>query len=208
MKKLFTLILAIILIVYPVGIYFGWKYDFDKRIIAGGLCGLFLLRAFLLKDAGAQLLRQLLPICVIVVMTSVLVIFSDDDFYLLFNPALIGLVFLGCFAYTLYKPPTMIARLAALQIPHLPEVAIAYCRKVTIVWCLFFFANACISLGTVAYAVIHEDRAVWALYNGLISYVLMGLLFAVEYGIRRMKIKHFDEEIVREKAIKEVGDQA
>ena len=55
-----------------------------------------------------------------------------------------------------------------------------YCRKVCIAWCLFFILNAGIS----AFTALKCSDAVWSLYNGGISYALMGLMFAVEYIIR------------------------
>jgi uncharacterized membrane protein len=35
------------------------------------------------------------------------------------------------------------------------------------------------------YTAVAADIEVWALYNGVIAYVLMGLLFAGEYLVRR-----------------------
>ena len=54
-------------------------------------------------------------------------------------------------------------------------------RKVTQVWCVFLLVNAALSAATALWG----DLAVWTLYNGLISYGVMGTLFAVEYAIRR-----------------------
>jgi len=67
-----------------------------------------------------------------------------------------------------------------LQDPALPDEAIPYTRKVTIIWCGFFMLNGVLALLTTLYA---SDR-IWALYNGLISYCLMGLLFAGEWLVR------------------------
>jgi uncharacterized membrane protein len=45
---------------------------------------------------------------------------------------------------------------------------------------VFFIFN-----GIVAALTISASDAVWALYNGLISYIIMGILFAGEYIVRR-----------------------
>ena len=58
---------------------------------------------------------------------------------------------------------------------------VAYTRRVTQVWCVFFAANAVVSAATALWA----DAAGWALYNGLIAYVAMGLLMAGEWLVRR-----------------------
>ena len=57
----------------------------------------------------------------------------------------------------------------------------AYTRKVTQVWCGFFVLNGGLALGTALWA----SDATWALYNGLIAYGLMGVLFAGEWVVRR-----------------------
>jgi uncharacterized membrane protein len=58
---------------------------------------------------------------------------------------------------------------------------VRYTRTVTKVWCGFFVVNAAVSLATALFA---SERA-WALYNGGIVYVAMGVLFAVEWLVRR-----------------------
>ncbi|HEV2607375.1 MAG TPA: hypothetical protein VGT79_05280, partial [Xanthomonadaceae bacterium] len=95
-------------------------------------------------------------------------------------PVLVSGVMLVVFGLSLRHPPTAIERIARLHDPQLPPEAVAYTRKVTEVWCFFFIANGGISLATAIWA---TDR-VWAIYNGLISYVLMGILFAGEWLVR------------------------
>ena len=83
----------------------------------------------------------------------------------------------------------MIERLARLQEPDLPAAGVAYTRRVTQVWCGFFIVNGSVSLLTALFA----SDAGWALYNGVISYALMGLLFVGEWLIRkRVKAKALD----------------
>jgi uncharacterized membrane protein len=193
MKQLFTVIIAGMLVVYPFLLYFGLGHLGAKKI-AVILCVLFLARAFLMKGAGIELLRQLLPICILIVITSTLAFITLDDAYLRLNPSLISLVFFCNFMYSLKNPPTTVERLAMIQIPDLPELAKVYCRKVTKVWCSFFAFNAMVSLGTVLY----NDLTIWTLYNGLISYILTGLVFAVEYYFRRKNIAAFDAQMAED----------
>ena len=96
-------------------------------------------------------------------------------------PVLVNAVLFVVFQYSLRHPPTVIERLARLQEPNLPESGVRYTRKVTIVWSVFFVVNGSIALGTALWA----SDATWALYNGLIAYGLMGLLFAVEWLVRQ-----------------------
>nr|WP_255653589.1 MULTISPECIES: hypothetical protein [unclassified Myxococcus] len=96
-------------------------------------------------------------------------------------PVLVNSMLLAVFATSLVYPPTVIERLARLREPQLPASGVAYTRRVTQVWCGFFVVNGGIALATALWA----SDATWALYNGLISYGLMGLLFAGEWLVRR-----------------------
>ena len=84
------------------------------------------------------------------------------------------------FAMTLIYPPSMIERFARLQEPDLDSFGVYYTRNVTIIWVVFCVVNAGISLVTV----IIGDLKLWTLYNGCISYILIGLLMLGEYVVR------------------------
>lgn len=95
-------------------------------------------------------------------------------------PVLVNGALLAAFGFSLAAGPSMIERMARLSEPDLPPAAVAYTRVVTQVWCGFFVVNGSIAFGTAVWA----SDAAWSLYNGVISYVLMGALFAGEYLVR------------------------
>lgn len=102
-------------------------------------------------------------------------------------PVLVNAAFLAAFGYSLMAPPSMVERLARLREPDLPPAAVRYTRRVTEVWCGFFILNGAAALGTALWA----TDAVWSLYTGVISYVLMGMLFGAEFLLRlRFKRLH------------------
>ena len=96
-------------------------------------------------------------------------------------PALVNLVLLGLFASSLWRGPSVVERLARLREPELPRAAVAYTRRVTQAWCVFFLANGTLAVVTALWA----SDAVWALYNGAVAYALMGLLMGIEWLVRR-----------------------
>ncbi|OXY81028.1 hypothetical protein [Oceanimonas doudoroffii] len=98
-----------------------------------------------------------------------------------FYPVLVNLSLLLVFGGSLFGSRTVIERLARLREPDLPPEGVAYTRKVTQAWCVFFALNGAVSAGTMLWA----SPAVWALYNGLIAYLLIGLMLAGEWVIRR-----------------------
>ena len=90
----------------------------------------------------------------------------------------LGLLYI--FGFSLYKKPSVIETLARLQEPELDDFAVKYTEKVTWVWCLFFCVNGSIAL----YTALCSSIAQWTLYNGLISYILIGTLMSVEWLVR------------------------
>lgn len=181
MRVFFNVLLGLVMVAYPFLIFWGLT-RFQPRVLALIIGGLFVLRWFLAGQGNAAALKSLLPLAIAVLATVSLVLIFGDGRFLLLNPVFMNLVFLATFAATLKKPPSMIERFARLREPDLPPEAIGYCRKVTLVWCGFFVVNGSIALWTATMASIEA----WTLYNGLISYVLMGLLFAVELLVRRV----------------------
>jgi uncharacterized membrane protein len=63
----------------------------------------------------------------------------------------------------------------------MPPHGVIYTRKVTWAWCGFFALNGTAALVTALWA----SERIWALYNGLVAYVLIGLLFAGEWLVRQ-----------------------
>ena len=97
-------------------------------------------------------------------------------------PVFVNTSMLVLFGVTLFRPPSMVERLARLKDPNLPPHAIAYTRKVTLAWCGFFLVNGTIAALT---ATVGTEQQ-WGLYNGLVSYILMGVFGGTEFLIRRV----------------------
>ena len=148
---------------------------FEPRWLALLLLALALLRAAATRQAmwlaaagGAGLLAALAT-------------WFNDALPLKLYPALVNAVMLVVFAISLRFPPSAVERLARLGDPDLPPEGVLYTRRVTQVWCGFFIVNGILALVTALWA---SDR-VWAIYNGLLAYGLMGLLFGGEWLVRQ-----------------------
>jgi uncharacterized membrane protein len=96
-------------------------------------------------------------------------------------PVLMSLGMAAAFGWSLRHPPSLIELFARLAEPDPDAAARAYMRRVTLAWCAVLLLNA----GLSALSVLHGDLALWTLYNGLVSYLLMGLMFVGEYALRR-----------------------
>jgi uncharacterized membrane protein len=114
------------------------------------------------------------------ILLALLAYGSGGSLPLRFYPVLVNGVFLTVFLCSLIVPPPIIERLARLQDANLPSAAIAYTRRVTQVWSVFFALNGAIAL----YTALFSSTAEWSFYNGFLAYLLMGVLFAGEYCTR------------------------
>ena len=114
-----------------------------------------------------------------VILVSLSALFKEATWFL-YYPVAVNAVLLCIFSFSLRQPQSLVEQFAGLQDPHLNTKGIAYTRKVTQVWCLFFCFN-----GAVALATCSMPLSYWTLYNGFISYFLIGLLFAIELFIRK-----------------------
>jgi uncharacterized membrane protein len=108
-------------------------------------------------------------------------LFSRAELGMRAYPVAVSAVMLCLFFGSLMRGMPVIEKLARLQEPDLPPEGVAYTRHVTWAWCGFFVLNGSVAAWTALYA----DLATWAAYNGVISYCLMGLMFAGEWLCRR-----------------------
>ncbi|EPT4024858.1 COG4648 family protein [Enterobacter roggenkampii] len=105
--------------------------------------------------------------------------------WLLLYPVVVNLVMLAVFGGSLWTAMPLVERLARLREPNLPPEGVRYTRKVTLVWCGFFVGNGTMALFTV----LHGDMHLWTLWNGMVAYILMGMLMAAEWLVRQRVIK-------------------
>jgi len=181
MALLLKVAIALVVLVYPIAIYFGLQY-LQPKYLAISLAALVILRALFTNN---QLLKAVKGLWVVILVVGLTLAgfsyFKNTDLGLKLYPVIISASFLALFSYSLFKPPSVIERLARLQDPDLPPDGVRYTRTVTQVWCVFFVFNMTIAL----YTVFFSTTEIWALYNGFISYLLMGVLFISELAYRK-----------------------
>lgn len=136
-------------------------------------------RLYSLRRAAAA--RALMPSLTLVLAATTAVGLLDARIAALAYPVLMNLGMAAAFGLSLRKGPSLVESFASITEPDPSPAARAYMRRVSLIWCLFLMVNGGIS----ALTALAGDMALWTLYNGLISYVLMGVLFAGEYTVRR-----------------------
>ena len=175
MSRLIGLGLLLAGLLYPFAVYFGMEHfaPWQFGLLLGSL---WLARALF----GARRPGSLWMAITAIAFCLLLALF-DSPLLLRWYPVLISAFMLGLFGLSLIVGPPMIERLARLREPQLPAKAIVYTRQVTIAWSVFFLCNGLLAAALTLWAPLSW----WMLYTGLISYGLMGLLFAIEWLIRQ-----------------------
>jgi uncharacterized membrane protein len=164
---------------YPALVYFA-GHSWSPKALGFGL--VMSAMAWRWSAGDTAISRGL--ICVGVLLTTLAFVFNEV-LPLKLYPMMVNGLLLVVFAASLWFPPTVVERIARCQYPVLPPEAVKYTRRVTQVWCLFFVGNGGIALWTA----IWQSERTWFLYNGVIAYLLIGSLFAVEWLIRRRMLE-------------------
>jgi uncharacterized membrane protein len=178
---LLNVLAAAVTLLYPLAIWLGHG-QLEPRWLAGLLLLAAVTRLPALRLSGVA--RWSVGGALVLVACA---IWSNLLLPLKLYPVLVSAALLAAFGYSLTTPMSAVERMARLRGEDFPPVAQAYMRKVTQVWCVFFIVNGLIALCTALWA----TEALWSLYTGVISYVLMAMLFGAEYLVRlRFKRLH------------------
>lgn len=122
-------------------------------------------------------LKFLLPF---VCMLLIIICFHYTDFIVLkFYPPIVNFCLFLIFFLSIFQERTVIQKMALLMEPDADDAVMNYTRKVTYVWSVFTFLNFIVSCLT-----IFTPEKIWTIYNGFISYILVGLVFIIEYIVR------------------------
>lgn len=184
-RRLSGVMATALLVLYPLFVYLGLTY-LQAKHIGFLLLLVFAFRFIAARDPlrGASTASMVVMIIVGAVVCLMAVVLNHVAPLKLY-PLLINAILAIVFYVSLLNPPTIIERIARYEHPDLSENGIRHTRRVTKVWFGFFLVNGLVS----AYTVFFTSLEIWTLYNGVISYGLMAVLFAGEYAIRRKIIR-------------------
>ncbi|MFQ6371997.1 hypothetical protein [Shewanella sp. YIC-542] len=175
MATLARAVTFILLLGYPLAVYLGLNY-LPGNVLAPLLALLLLLRLLTQKR---QLRTLALPL-LLGLMLALGSFIARQQHWLLYYPVVMNLCMLGLFGSSLLQKTSMVERLARIAEPQLPDSARGYLRRVTLLWCVLFVINGTMA----AYTALYASLATWTLYNGLIAYLLMGILAGGEWLYR------------------------
>ena len=181
MKILQGAAITLVFLAYPFLVYLGIERGF-VWLAPAIFSAVFLYQGYRAKTAGTRIRKGLLGILLLVGAVYL------QTFTAKVMPVLIQLLLLVFFGRTLWQGPPLIESFVRLQFSDIPKELLDYCQQLTWLWTGFFAFNAVVCT---ALAVWGSDRW-WALYNGLIIYLLIGLLTAGEYVYRHFRFPGLD----------------
>lgn len=171
---------------WPFAVWLALTYP-QLRWLLPLLAVCFVLRLAALRGKTDALSRAAQGLAVVGAILTLASMGLREARLLMWYPVVVNVVMLALFGGSLLSRMPLIERLARWREGELSPAAVSYTRRVTQVWCGFFIIN-----GTVAvWTCLHGNLHLWTLWNGMLSYLFMGLLFAVEWVVRqRVKRRH------------------
>jgi len=171
----------VLLLLYPLVVYFGTRY-LGVGAAAAAVAVVLALRLAAGRPLALQPSRAQLALATTAGIGLALVsLLQRRADAMLYYPVLVNAGLLAAFAWSLAHPPTAIERIARLREGPLSPEAVAYTRKVTIAWAAFFACNGAIAFATARWTSLET----WTFYNGGLAYLLIGVMFGAEWLVRR-----------------------
>ncbi len=164
---------ALVAIAYPITVFVALQHNFSVRMLGLVLLGVILVVSVWRRNIWMGVFG--------VVLTGTAAVLNQEIF-LKFYPVFMNALVCAMFAFSLKTVP-LVQKIAEKMKYEITDKSRCYARQVTIAWAVFMGVNTLISLATV-----FMTDWIWTIYNGLISYCLIGMMFIGEYFVRRGKL--------------------
>jgi uncharacterized membrane protein len=186
MKAVLGVISALFVVASPWVLYWTLSHE-QIGTAALLLVGWGLLRAIpIVLSAQREQRRAALQLPAVALVFALLGWLSDNGTWLLILPSATQATFGLTFLRSLSGTP-MIEHFARMVKPALSTGEQVHCRRWTAVWGGYLLALAAVGLVLARWA----SLPVWTAYVGVVSYVLIGVLFAAEYVVRKIEFRDY-----------------
>jgi uncharacterized membrane protein len=185
-KLALRILSALFLVASPWVLYWTLSRH-DVGVAALTLIGWVIVRTIpILLAAEPQHRATALRLPLIALVFAVLGWALDDGVWLMILPSATQATFGVAFLRSLKTTP-MIETFARMVKPELGPAEVAHCRRWTRVWGAYLLVLAAIGLVLAEWA----SLKLWTAYVGVASYALVGLLFLVEYVVRKLTFREY-----------------
>ncbi|MFC4891675.1 hypothetical protein ACFPDQ_01260 [Pseudofrancisella aestuarii] len=179
MRSLIKSLVITLIIIYPFIVFFSLKW-FSIRYLSLLILFIFCLRLLVINQVKKNNLIWII-LTLLGISLAIVGMLSDSIIFIQLYPIFVSLTLFCVFSFSLFQPYSFITNIAIkINKGPLPNYVVEYTRKVTIVWCIFFAFNAIIASLTI----LSKSIKLWTLYNGLLSYILIGALISGEWIVR------------------------
>lgn len=186
MKVLLNIISGLFIVASPWVLYWTLSQG-DVTVAAITLISWVIIRTIpILLSAKKEQRMAALQLPAIALVFAVLGWIFDEGVLLLIMPSATQAAFGLTFLRSLKTTP-LIEHFARMVKTDLSPAEQVHCRSWTRIWGFYLFVLAAIGLVLAATA----SLGVWTIYVGLVSYGLVGVLFAVEYVTRKFKFRDY-----------------
>ncbi|MDD5276953.1 MAG: hypothetical protein PHR16_12830 [Methylovulum sp.] len=178
-----SIVVTSLFLVYPYLVYRGIESGM-VWLAPAIFSGIYLFQAFAARTLKIRIYKALVAVALLVGTYYLQTVTAKV------LPVLIQLFLMYFFGRTLLKGkgPSFIESFVRLEFPEIPPGISEYCRQLTIMWTGFFAFNA---LMCVVLAIWGTDFW-WTLYNGMVIYLLIGVLVVGEYIYRHFRFPDLD----------------
>lgn len=114
-------------------------------------------------------------------------------------PLLVNVGWLAVFGLSLLFPPSFVFEIASVLDKSVKNADVEkpvrrLCKSATVVWCVFFVFDTAAAWFTIFGPLVNgrEERltdALWGIYNGAVTYLLMGVIFVIQFVMIKKKMK-------------------
>jgi uncharacterized membrane protein len=186
MKTILGIISALFIVASPWVLY--WTLSQQRvGVAAMALIGWVIIRTIpVLLSAKREQRAAALQLPAIALVFAFLGWISHDGTWLLVLPSATQATFGVVFLRSLSGTP-LIEHFARMVKPELSSPERAHCRSWTRIWGVYLLVLAAGGLVLARWAPL----TVWTVYVGVVSYVLVGALFAIEYLIRKIQFRDY-----------------
>jgi uncharacterized membrane protein len=191
LRRSMRVLSTLFILASPWVLYLALSQD-RVDIAAAALVGWVILRSLpILVTARRAQLAAALRLPAIALCFALLGWIFDRGWMLLVLPSATQAAFGATFLRSLRSTP-LVEHFARMVKPDLSAGELAHCRSWTLVWGVYLIALAALGLVFARFA----SLGLWTLYTGVVSYGLIGVLFSVEYVIRKIRFRDYGKNPV------------
>ncbi len=187
MRTVLRVVGVLVLATYPVIVYLGITNWSPRAVAVLLLLVLVPMLSMRYRNRRGEQLWAVVQVPLAVLAVLILAALTNDHRLVLALPVLVNAVLLLHFASSLRGAMPVVERLARLEQLELSASEVRYCRSVTWLWVSFFVVNGLVA-GVLA---VTGPLSLWAVYTGLVSYLLIGVVFTGEFIVRRARFRRF-----------------